>query len=62
MLTIIKQIKRNWADDGRADKSFYDEEYRLKIALARVAETSQEVVKASQKLTYLLGSEGRLIH
>ncbi len=62
MLTIIKQMKRIISDNGQNDKSFYDDEYRLKIALARVAEASQEVVAASQKLTYLLSSDGKLVH
>lgn len=62
MQTIIKQIKRIISDDGRNDRSFYDQEYRLRDALNKVNEASEEVVKAAEKLSYLLSSDGRLIH
>ncbi len=62
MLTIIKQVKRIMYDDGRNDKSFYDEEYRLKTAMERVMETSGEVVKAAQRLSIILNTDRGIFH
>ncbi len=60
--TIVKQMKRIMYDDGRNDKSFYIEEYRLKTAIERVIEASGEVVKAAQTLSILLNDKGKSLH
>jgi hypothetical protein len=44
-----------WNDDGRNDKAFHYEESKLKAALARVKDATDEVIKQSTRLQYLLG-------
>jgi hypothetical protein len=56
MRHIVNQFRRIWNDDGRSDKVFYHQEYKLKAALAKVKHATDEVIKQSTRLQYLLGS------
>lgn len=55
MRHIVNQFKRMWNDDGRNDKAFYYQEYKLKEALAKLKNATDEVIKQSTRLQYLLG-------
>jgi hypothetical protein len=56
MRHIVNQFRRIWNDDGRNDKVFHYQEYKLKAALAKVKHATDEVIKQSTRLQYLLGS------
>ncbi len=55
MRHIVNQFKRIWNDDGKNDKVFHYQEYKLKAALAKVKDATDEVIKQSTRLQYLLG-------
>lgn len=54
MLAVINQFKRIRNDDGRNDKSFVDQERRLKVALDKLKVASDDLIRASQALTDIL--------
>lgn len=56
MRHIVNQFKRMWNDDGKNDKVFHYQEYKLKAALAKVKDATDEVIKQSTRLQYLLGA------
>lgn len=54
MLSIINQFKRIYSDNGEYDKSFYDQENRLKEAVTKLKSATDEVVRAAQRMSYAL--------
>lgn len=56
MKHIVNQFRRMWNDDGRHDRVFHYQEYKLKVALAKVKHATDEVIKQSTRLQYLLGN------
>lgn len=59
----IKQFQRMLNDDGRDDKVFGHQEYKLKEAVARLKNATEEVIRASSTLSDLLMSaDAKKIH
>jgi hypothetical protein len=54
MLNVLNQFKRIYNDDGRHDKSFAIDEFKLRASLARLKSATEELIKASQTLSDLL--------
>jgi hypothetical protein len=51
MFTVINQFKRLRYDDGRNDRSFEDQEERLKEALENLKAATNNLIRASQALS-----------
>lgn len=54
MLNVINQFRRIYTDDGRNDRSFAVDEFKLRASLMRLKKATEEVIKASQTLHDLL--------
>lgn len=54
MFTVINQFKRIRDDDGRNDKSFDDQEERLRLALGKLKVATDNLIRASQNLSDIL--------
>lgn len=54
MLAVINQFRRIRNDDGRNDKTFADQERRLKVALDNLKVATDNLIRASQALTDIL--------
>lgn len=54
MLNVLNQFRRIYNDDGRNDKSFVVEEYKLRAAVARLKNATDTLIRASQTLSDLL--------
>ena len=52
MRHIVNQFRRIWNDDGRHDKVFYYQEYKLKAALARVKHATDDPLIVTGKQEY----------
>jgi hypothetical protein len=50
MLSIINQFKRLYSDNGSKDRNFDAQADRLRISLARLKRSTEEVLHASQVL------------
>jgi hypothetical protein len=50
MLSVINQFKRLYSDNGSNDRNFDAQANRLRISLARLKRTTEEVLEASQIL------------
>lgn len=57
MKHIAAQFRRFLYDDGRSDKIFAYQEYKLKEALKRLKDSTEQVVRASQQLQACLGDD-----
>lgn len=51
---MLNQIKRIWADRGKDDKDFTEEDLKLKKALSELKSASDAVSKASATLLDLI--------
>lgn len=51
---LVSQFRRMWNDDGRNDKIFAYQEHKLKNALIKLKDATDEVVKQSRLLQDLL--------
>mgnify|MGYP001569848100 FL=1 len=47
---IFNQIRRIYSDNGRNDVDFTDQEIKLRVSEAKLAQATQELVKASENL------------
>lgn len=54
---MLNQIKRIWADKGRDDKDFSEEELKLKHALSALKTASDDLSRASSALLDLIYSK-----
>lgn len=54
---IINQFRRIWNDDGRNDKMFSYQEFKLKEALKDLQDSTQKVISASLNLQAVLTSK-----
>ena len=48
--SVANQFSRMATDDGRHDKVFYYQEYKLKAAVAKLQDATDEVIRASTRL------------
>ena len=48
--SIANQFSRLATDYGQNDKSFYHQEYKLKEAVAKLKDATDEVIRASNRL------------
>lgn len=58
MNAILSQFRRIYSDRGQDDKDFSEQEERLRAANAKLAEATQELVKASVNLNDVLLANG----
>ena len=54
MLNVLNQFRRIYSDDGRNDKTFVVEEYKLRASISRLKKATDELIRASQTLSDLL--------
>lgn len=54
MLSVINQFRRIYNDDGRNDRSFIIDEFKLRASLERLKNATDELIKASRTLSDLL--------
>lgn len=54
MKHIVNQFRRIWNDDGKPDKIFSYQQYRLKNALQVLKEATDEMIRQSTRLQDLL--------
>lgn len=47
---MLNQIRRLWADDGRSDKDFAEQERKLKVALEHLRDAASSLSRASEQL------------
>ena len=48
--SLLRQIQRNYSDNGQNDKDFADDEHRLKQAQTRLASHTRELARAAENL------------
>lgn len=54
MLNVLNQFRRIYNDDGRNDKSFIIDEFKLRASLERLKNATDELIRASRTLNDLL--------
>lgn len=54
MNKIFNQFRRMWNDDGRHDRVFSYQEYKLKEALRDLKDSTEKVIQASLNLQAVL--------
>lgn len=54
MTQIVNQVKRIWADDGRGDKDFSEQEARLRKVQQQLTNATQALKSASETLIELI--------
>ena len=62
MLSVVNQIKRMYNDKGQNDKSFYEQEAKLKAAQTKLKEATENVIRAAQRLSYILREDRSELH
>ena len=55
---MFNQLRRIWADDGRDDKDFSEQEQRLRDALEHLKDAALSLSKAADHLTYVIKTKG----
>ena len=55
---MFNQIRRIWADDGRNDKDFSEQEQRLREALKHLKDAALSLSKAAENLTHVIETKG----
>jgi len=59
---FLNQFRRIGYDDGRNDKSFAEQEEKLKISHEKLKQATQELVRASQRLNdAALGANDQIV-
>ena len=56
---LAAQIRRIFNDDGKDDKVFLYQEHRLKAAMIKLADATNQVIRASQTFQALMLSNER---
>lgn len=57
-LSMFNQLRRIWADDGRNDMDFTEQEKRLRDALEHLKDAAMSLSKAAEHLTYVIKTKG----
>jgi len=60
MIQVVNQIKRIWADDGRGDKDFSEQEAKLRQVQGQLITATEALKSASETLIDLI--QGKNYH
>jgi hypothetical protein len=55
---MINQFRRLWADNGKNDKDFTDQETKLRHALQHLKSAADSLSRAAQTLSDVLNAKG----